>query len=351
MSLGEFIKSQFIEVIEWTDSSSDVILYRFPVKDKEIKMNAQLIVRESQIAVFVNEGIIADIFDPGRYQIDANNIPILTKLASWKYGFNSPFKAEVYFINTKQFINQKWGTINPIPLKDNDLGFIRLRGYGNFAFKIIEPKKFIKEISGTNNLYHSEEIAEYIKNNIIASFSDIIGEIKISVLEIPSNYERIANLVREKIAIKFAQYGIIFSGLSIENISLPDEVEKYIDKRTSMAALGDLDNYSKFQTAEAIKDAANNPGGLAGLGVGFGAGIALGKKLADNLESEKQESNLTKQKEIRYKKCNKCGLQIDSESNFCPECGEKQVVKVVCPNCNSEIKANSKFCEKCGTKI
>src|SRR6266403_3633821 len=210
--------SQFIEVIEWLDDSSNTLLYRFPVQDQEIKNGAQLIVRESQTAVFVAEGQIADLFPPGRYTIDGGNTPILSKLGAWKYGFNSPFKAEVYFVNTKQFTDLKWGTMNPIMMRDADFGMVRLRAYGIYTIRVADPRSFVKEIAGTNARFETEDIEGQLKRNVVSSFTDALGEAKIAALDLASNYDELSTVLRPKLNEDFRPFGIELTKFIIENI-------------------------------------------------------------------------------------------------------------------------------------
>ncbi|MGI8470248.1 MAG: SPFH domain-containing protein [Pyrinomonadaceae bacterium] len=262
MSMFDKIKDaalhQFIEVIEWLDSTGDTILYRFPVEGQEIKNGAQLIVRESQAAVFVHEGQVADTFGPGRYTIDGGNTPILSKLGAWKYGFDSPFKSEVYFVNTKQFTDMKWGTANPVMLRDNDFGIVRLRAFGGYSMRVADPQTFIKEVAGTNARFQTEDIDTQLKRSVVTEFSDAIGEMKIPALDLAAQYKELGETIRAKINEDFKTYGLEVTKFYIENISLPPEVEEAIDKRSSMGALGNADQYMNFQAADVLRDAAQN---------------------------------------------------------------------------------------------
>src|SRR6476661_5936257 len=272
---------QFIEVIEWLDSTGNTMLYRFPVQGQEIKNGAQLIVRESQAAVFVHEGQVADVFGPGRYTIDGGNTPILSKLGAWKYGFNSPFKSEVYFVNTKQFTDMKWGTSNPVMLRDADFGIVRLRAFGAYSLRVADPSEFIKEIAGTNGQFSTDDIDGQLKRAIVTEFSDALGELKIPALDLAAQYKEIGEQIRGKINEDFKGYGLEVTKFYVENVSLPPEVEAAMDKRASMGALGDVQKYSQFQAADAMRDAAQDEGGGAGLGAGLGAGFAVGNQMAN----------------------------------------------------------------------
>jgi len=256
--------SQFIEVIEWLDDSSNTLVYRFPVKDQEIKNGAQLIVRESQAAIFVHEGQIADQFPPGRYTIDGGNTPILSKLGAWKHGFNSPMKSEVYFVNTKQFTDLKWGTPNPVMMRDSDFGMVRLRAFGIYSMRVGDPKEFISEIAGTNAHFVTEDIEGQLKRTLVSGFSDALAESKIAALDLASNYDELSVLTRQKLNEDFQAFGLQLTKFLVENISLPQEVEAAMDKRTSMGVIGDVGRYTQFQAADAMRDAAQNQSGGAG---------------------------------------------------------------------------------------
>jgi membrane protease subunit (stomatin/prohibitin family) len=286
MGLLDRLKHELIDIIEWTDDSSNTMVWRFPRHQNEIKYGAQLTVRESQQAVFVNEGQIADLFLPGRHKLQTQNMPILTTLKSWKYGFDSPFKAEVYFVNTKNFTDQKWGTKNPIMLRDAEFGPVRLRAFGSFAVKVTDAKKFIKEIAGTQSHFTTEEIGEQLRNLIITRFTDVIGESKIPVLDLAANYDELSKFVSGKINPEFNEYGLEVTKFLVENISLPTEVEQMLDKRSSMGILGNLNQYAQFQAANAMEAAAKNPNGHASSGIEMGMGFAMAQKMGDAMNAK-----------------------------------------------------------------
>lgn len=279
MGLWDKIKGELIDIIEWLDSSSDTLVYRFERYDNEIKYGAKLIVREGQAAIFVREGRLADIFQPGTYTLETQNLPVLSTLAGWKYGFSSPFKAEVYFVSTRQFTDLKWGTKNPVMLRDAEFGPVRLRAFGTYAMRVSDPAVFLREIVGTNAEFSRDQITEQLRNQIVARFSDILGESKIPVLDLCSNYDELGKFVSERLRQQDGSFGVEVTKLLVENISLPPEVEEALDKRTSMGVIGDLSRYTQFQAAEAMRDAAQNPGGIAGAGIGAGMGVALGAQM------------------------------------------------------------------------
>lgn len=284
MGLWDLILGQFVDVIEWTSDAEDVMVSRFDRQGNEIKYGAMLTVRESQNAVFVNEGQIADVFPPGLYELETANLPILTTLQSWPHGFNSPFKAEVYFLSTRQFIDLKWGTKNPIMMRDSEFGPIRLRGFGTYTIRITDPAKFLREIAGTDDYFTTDEITDQLRNLIVSRFAEITGESEIPILDMAANYEQLGEFLTNRINPEFGAYGLELTKLLVENISLPPEVEKVLDKRTSMGIIGDLRKYTEYQTAEALSKAAENEGG-GGAAVAMGMGFAMANKLGETLNS------------------------------------------------------------------
>jgi membrane protease subunit (stomatin/prohibitin family) len=282
MGLRDWVSGQFIDIIEYTEpSQNEILAFRFNRHNNEIKNGAKLIVREGQAAVFVKEGQIADVKTPGMYTLDTNNMPILSTILGWKYGFESPFKCEVYFIATRQWTDQKWGTQNPVMMRDPEFGPIRLRAFGTYAFKVSDPGTFLKELVATDPSFEAFEIAAQFRNVIVSRFVDTVGAAKMPILDLVGNYERMSKLALERISPELAKMGISLTQFFVENISLPPEVEAALDKRSQMGILGNLDQYTKFQSAEAIRDAAQNPGGAAGMGIGLGAGVALGNQMAN----------------------------------------------------------------------
>jgi membrane protease subunit (stomatin/prohibitin family) len=289
MGLWDRITGEFIDIIEWTEpSQNEILAYRFTRYKNEIKNGAKLIVREGQAAAFVKEGKLADVKTPGMYTLDTNNFPILSEILGWKYGFESPFKSEVYFISTRQWTDQKWGTQNPVMMRDPEFGPVRVRAFGSYAFKVTDPGTFLKELVATDPSFEAFEVTNQFRNAIVSRFVDVVASSKIPVLDLAGNYERVSKLALDRIAPELAKMGVSLTQFFVENISLPPEVEAALDKRTQMGVLGDLNRFAQYQTAEAIRDAAQNPGGLAGAGAGIGAGVAIGQQMAGAMAGASQ---------------------------------------------------------------
>jgi len=277
MAIIDFLKKQFIDIIEWTDDSRDTLSFRFPDEDKEIKNGAQLVVRESQIAQFVYLGEFGDTFGPGRHTLATDNIPILTNLKSWKYALESPFKADVYFVVSRVFTGNKWGTANPVMMRDADFGVVRLRAYGTYDFRIVDFKKFLKEVAGTDDHFRLDEFADTMRSRLVSVFSDALAGSKIPALDVATRYselgEALLPLINPAIG---AKYGLEMTTFIVENVSVPPEVEQAIDKRSSMAAVGNLNDYVKFQMAQGLEKGGGGPGGMA-------AEMAVGMAMAQQM--------------------------------------------------------------------
>ncbi len=281
MGLIDYLKTQFIEIIEWQDDSRDTITYRFPVQNNEIKNDAQLIVRESQTAQFMYLGQFGDTFGPGKHSLTTENIPILSTLKGWKYGLHSPFKADLYYVTTRLFTGNKWGTANPIMLRDQDFGIVRARAYGIFDFKVTDVKVFLKEVAGTDDHFRLDQFSDTMRSRIVSVFTEALASAKVPVLDIASRYNELGAallpLINPQVTTK---YGIEISSFVIENVSVPPEVEAAIDKRSSMAAVGNLNDYIKFQMGNSLTMEGGAAAGMAGTGAGLGAGLAMGQQIA-----------------------------------------------------------------------
>ena len=324
MGILDIFKGQLIDVIEWKDSSANTMVHRYDNNGKEIMMGAQLTVRESQVAVMVNEGQIADVFAPGRYELSTQNMPIMTALQSWKFGFNSPFKAEVYFINTKQFLDRKWGTSNPVMMRDAEFGMVRLRAHGIYSFRVTDPVAFLKEVFGTSAYMTVEGVEGQIKRTLVSGLSDAIAQSKIPALDLAANYDELSQYALQALAPRIENLGLKLESFVIENVSLPQEVEQAMDRRTSMGVVGDLNKYTQFQAAEAMRDAANNQGGTAGMGAGMGAGMMMAQAMQMSGQQVQAAPAAAAAVAGETKFCPECGQKIPRTAKFCPECGHKQ---------------------------
>ena len=281
MGLMDFIKGELIEIIEWNDDSRDTLSYRWPDEDKEIKNGAQLIVRESQTVQFLYLGQFGDTFGPGKHTLTTDNIPVLATLKGWKYGFNTPFKTDVYYVTTRLFTGNKWGTSNPVMMRDNDFGIVRARAFGTYDFRITDPKLFLKEVAGSDHHFRLDEFADTMRSRIVSLFSEALAQAKIPVLDVAARYSELGGALLPLInPVTTAKYGIEFATFVVENVSLPPEVEAAIDKRSSMAAVGNLNDYVKFQMAEGM-----GKGGGSGTG-GAAAEMAMGFAMANQMMNQ-----------------------------------------------------------------
>ena len=341
--------------IAWNDPNKNTLVYKYPFKKegREVNDKSTLTVKESQVAVFVHKGQIAEIFGPGLYNLGTDIFPILSKLASWKFAFESPITVDVYFINTKQFTNVKWGTQNPIMMRDPEFGVIRVRGFGAFAFKVDDPTIFLKELFGTDSSFKTEDIVSYLKTMLLSALTDALGESKVSALDLAGNTLEFNEIVKRGIQAKFNEIGLKLTNLFIENMSVPSEVEKALDERSKLGILGDkTDVMMKVAAAEAMKDAAKNEGNpMAGAGVSIGAGLGMGQIFADAFKSANSNQSTPQQVKEATKACPKCGANVAQKSKFCPECGEKFSVKAFCSECGEEVSSTAKFCPSCGNKL
>ncbi len=343
---------QLLKVIKWDDPTQSTIVHKYEMTDRDEIMNGcQLIVAESQVALLVSMGQIADVYGPGEHKLTTGNMPILTKLASWKYGFDSPFKADVYYVNTKQFTNMKWGTSSKITMRDAEFGMVRLAGRGTYSFRVADAAQFMREIFGTNKSYDTNSLVEYFRSMVVANFTKVIGSAKVAAIDLPAKYVEIGDNVKAELVDDFASIGLEICAFYVESIVLPEEVEKAIDKRAATGLMSDqVDTYTRLQAAEAMRDAANNPngGGLAGAGIGLAAGMAMGNNMANAMNQHNQAPQTNSFGNGVM--CSNCGKPVPSGSKFCPECGTPVAQKKFCTNCGKELPAGTKFCPNCGTK-
>ena len=285
--IWDMLRGEFIDVIDWTDDTRDTIVWRFQRRDNAIKYGAKLTVREGQAAVFVHEGQLADVFQPGLYQLETNNMPVMTTLQHWDHGFSSPFKSEIYFVSTRRFQDLKWGTRNPIMMRDPEFGPVRMRAFGTYSIRVTDPGLFLTEIVGTDGEFTLDEVQFQLRNVIVSRFSNALASSGIPVLDLAANTDEMADYLKNRIAPEIAAYGIEIPALFVENVSLPEAVEQAMDKRTSMGVIGDLGKYAQFQAAESMRAAAENPsgGGGMGAGLGMGMGMSMANQMAAGFQS------------------------------------------------------------------
>ncbi|PYU48857.1 MAG: hypothetical protein DMG48_18625 [Acidobacteria bacterium] len=331
MSLRDFITKQFIDVIEWVEPEEGILAYRYPMQDREIQNGGKLTVRDSQAAVFVNEGKVADTFGPGLYTLNTQTLPILTYLKNWDKAFKSPFKSDVYFFSTRIQTDQHWGTQNPISIRDKEFGAIRLRGFGIYSYHLSDAKSFYSKISGTRDTYRVPDLEGQLRNTIVAKMTDAFAASQVPFLDMAANQGALAEKISETLKPSFTDYGLTLNSFVVENLSLPDELQKVLDQRISMNVLGDMGKFTQYQVAQSIPIAAGNEGGGAvGMGAGLGAGVAMGQAMMDAVKkSTSAPSSGTAPgpagaPAAETKFCGECGKPIPRSAKFCPECGKPQ---------------------------
>lgn len=336
--------SQFLEVIEWFDSTGEEIVHRIPESGSgETKYGAQLVIRENQAALFFRDGKALDVFGPGRHTLTSKNLPILTKVLSLPWGFTSPFRCEVLFVNQKIFTNMRWGTKEPVVFKDSELGLVRLRAFGSFTMKIDQPLLFINTMVGTQGAFDTSHVEDYLREVIVSRLNDFLGEFVDTILALPRSYDEMAEAVKEKLGSDFGKYGMELVDFFINRITPPEEVQRMIDERSGMQAVGNLDAFLKFRTAKAIGDAgAGGAGGMAAEGMGMGVGAGLGMMIPGMLY---QSLDSTKKDVVN---CPECHGELAPDSRFCAHCGHQMVVIKKCPRCSKNVTTTAKFCSACG---
>jgi membrane protease subunit (stomatin/prohibitin family) len=279
MAFMDFIKKQFIDVIQWTEKGDGVLAMRYPMQDFEVQYGAQLTVRESQMAIFVNEGKIADVFGPGLYKLTTRTLPVLTYLKNWDKLFESPFKSDVYFFSTRLQLDRKWGTPNPITIRDKDFGMVRMRAFGIYSYKLTDPRKLHTEVSGTREQYAVDDLDGQLRNLVIGSMTDLFGESGVPFIDMAANQEELGRTLKGRLEPVFDRYGLALDSFVVQNVSLPEELQKILDSRIGMNMIGDMGRYTQYQVANSIPLAAQNEGGIAGIGAGLGAGLGIGQAM------------------------------------------------------------------------
>lgn len=341
--------SVMLEVLEWVDPTGNEMIYRLPQQGSaDFKLGAQLIVRDSQLAVFFKDGHAADSFSTGRHTLSTLNIPILTRLLSIPWGFTSPFRAEVYFINTKNFINLKWGTRNPVTFKDSKLGFVRLRGHGVYSMRIAEPMLFLNSVVGRQAVYTTGDIQDYLRDVIIARLNDLMGDKLDTILDLPKQYTELAGELASIVRIEFQKYGLEILDFYISSITPPEEVGQMIDQRSGMEAVGDLDRFLKYEMARGMggNSAAGSLGSM--MGVAGGVGLMMPAMMSKVFSPEQTD---LRRESVSTITCPKCHTDTPEQSRYCYRCGHAMVAQNSCPSCRKELPTEAAFCLHCGVKL
>ncbi len=335
MGIRDFIAKQFIDVIQWTEPEDGILAWRFPMRDMEIQNGASLTVRESQMALFVNEGRVADVFGPGLYKLTTQTLPVLTNLLNWDKLFQSPFKSDVYFFSTRLQTNQRWGTATPITIRDKDFGAVRLRAYGIYSWRVGEPQIFHTKVSGTRDVYRAADIEGQLRNTIVGAMTDTFAESKIPFLDMAANQVELAKVIAQHLHPVFTDLGLELDAFVVENLSLPEELQKLLDQRIGMNMVGDMGRYTQFQVAQSMPiAAANEGGGAAGIGVGLGAGLTMAQAMMNAMQPKGEggqqgqpapaQGQGAPEGSAETKFCINCGKKIPRAARFCPDCGSPQ---------------------------
>ncbi len=358
-----FFKKQFLDILEWEDSGQEILVYKYPMQDNEIQNGGKLVVRPGQCAIFVNEGKIADVFlEPGTYTLTTQTLPLLTNLKSWSYGFKSPFKSDVYFISTKRFIDQKWGTPQPVLIPDPKFEQVEIKAFGTFAFRVMDPAQLLVDVTSTNKVYTVEDIRGQLRSYIVSNFSPITAGQGVTVAQLVNNYQVIDEAVLKAVNGRFQNLGLEIISFVTQNISLQQELQDAMRKRSTVNIMGDLDTYSQVQKMEAMRDSVNNPGmnAMSQAGMGLGVGMGMGQAMAQGMQQQTGapapgNAPAQQQPQAGGVNCAQCGTPAAPGAAFCGKCGNKievaQAQVKFCTKCGHENSADAAFCAKCGNKL
>jgi len=322
VTFGQFISKQFIRVIQWNETEDGVLAYRYPMQDMEIENGGQLTVRETQMAAFINEGKIADVFGPGLHTLSTRNLPILTDLMNWSKDFESPFKSDVYFFSTRLQIDQKWGTANPVTIRDKEFGVVRIRAFGNYAYRVADPHVFFTQVSGTRQRYLATDLEDQLRTMIVERMAGVFATSDVTFLDMAANQSALAAKIADAVKPGFSALGLEMNQFVLESVSLPDDLQKVLDQRIGMGMVGDVGRLTQFEAAESLEEAAQNTGGTAGMGVGLGAGVAMAQAFMGQATSAASASATPAAAGAKF--CIECGKPVPAGAKFCPECGKHQ---------------------------
>jgi membrane protease subunit (stomatin/prohibitin family) len=329
MSLSSFLQKQFVEVIQWNEPEEGILACRYPIADMEIRNGARLTVRESQMAAFVDEGKIADVFGPGLHTLNTRNLPLLTDLNNWDKDFESPFKSDVYFFSTRVQLDQRWGTATPIAIREKEFGAVRLRAYGIYSYRIADPRAFFANVSGTREIYRVADLEGQLRNTIVARLAEVVAPSEVAFLDMAAHQAELAQQVAAALRPSLTALGLALDSFVISSLSLPDELQKVLDRRIGVNLAGDLGRYTQFEAAQSLETAAANTGGAAGVGVGLGAGVSMAQTMmnamaAPPLPVPPAAGPPSPGPGAAAKFCQECGREIPRTARFCPECGKPQ---------------------------
>ncbi len=356
MGLFKEIFAQFIDVIEYQQEDSNILVYKFPIETKQqIENGAQLIVRPSQVAILVYEGQLTDVYQSGKHTLQTATMPVTTALKNWRYGFDSPFKTDIYFVSTAMHLNNTWGTTSPLLIRDADFGTVQLRAHGKFSFRVAEPTKLLATALNSTTGVTVEAFIPQLKSTIVSSIKDYLATSQIPVLDVATQFTEFGEEIQKVLQPEFNELALEVTKFIIEDVSLPEEVQNAINKRTTIKATGNLDDLMKYETANSIKDFAKNEGGLAGLGASVAMGASVAGQMSglfnQNSQQNTPQNNQNSTQQSGAKFCTNCGEKLSANAKFCGNCGATQSTSKVCGSCKAEVKDNQKFCENCGGQI